>query len=161
MVPGGLTKQERRALTKSKMEEKTKRKGKGAKGEAKPGELGTLARASEITARPGSFLRTFGQSDREVIENASDQSTVPQALELLNGPVAAAVGSPGSVLGKALGQAATPEAKIETLYTAVLSRKPKSDETARLLEVVAEKGDEAYDEIVWALLNGSQFLFVQ
>lgn len=160
-VPGGLTKKERRALAKSKTEEKAKRKGKGAKGEAKPGETGILARASEITARPGSFLRTFGQSDREVIENASDEPTVPQALELLNGPVTAAVSSPGSVLGKALGEAATPEAKIETLYTAVLSRRPDAAETARLLEVVAEKGEEAYDEIAWALLNGAQFLFVQ
>ena len=163
----GLSKEERRALQKAKMEEKskmaerTKKKGKGGKGEAAPGELGMLARASEITARPGSFLRTFGQSDREVIENASDEATVPQALELLNGPVSAALANPESALAKQLQTATSPEGRIETIYTAMLSRKPSAEESARLLKEVSAKGDQAYDDIVWAVLNGSQFLFVQ
>ncbi|HQW30557.1 MAG TPA: DUF1553 domain-containing protein, partial [Verrucomicrobiales bacterium] len=120
-----------------------------------------LARASEITARPGSFLRTFGQSDREVIENASDEATVPQALELLNGPVSAALANPGSALAKQLQTATSPEGRIETIYTAMLSRKPSPEETARLLKEVSANGEKAYDDIVWAVLNGSQFLFVQ
>ena len=166
-IPEGLDKKARRALIKAQMEEKTvkaekaAKKGKGAKGEAPPGELGTLARASEITARPGSFLRTFGQSDREVIENASDEATVPQALELLNGPVSAALANPGSALAKQLQTATSPEGRIETIYTAMLSRKPSPEETARLLQEVSANGEKAYDDIVWAVLNGSQFLFVQ
>lgn len=166
-LPEGLNKQERRALLKSQMEgktkasEKTKKRGKGAKGEAGPGELGILARASEITARPGSFLRTFGQSDREVIENASDEATVPQALELLNGPVSAAISNPGSHLAKELRSSPSPEDRIETIYTAMLSRKPTSKEAARLLKEVTTNGDRAYNDIVWAVLNSSQFLFIQ
>lgn len=158
-----LSKQERRALIRSRAAEaeKRKEKGKGSRGEGKPGDLGTLARASEITARPGSFLRTFGQSDREVIENASEEATVPQALELLNGPVAAALTNAGSVLGKELREAPTPEAKIEALYTAMLARKPSAVETERLLKEVAARGEKAYDDIAWAVLNGSQFLFIQ
>ncbi|MCB1206975.1 MAG: DUF1549 domain-containing protein [Verrucomicrobiae bacterium] len=160
-LPEGLSKQERRALIKSRAAEVSKRKEKGNKRGGKTGELGTLARASEITARPGSFLRTFGQSDREVIENASEEATVPQALELLNGPVAIALTNPGSVLGKELQEASTPEAKIETLYTAMLARKPSAGETDRLLKEINDRGEEAYDDIVWAVLNGSQFLFIQ
>lgn len=159
--PEGLSKQERRALIKSRAAEASKRKEKGNKRGGKTGELGTLARASEITARPGSFLRTFGQSDREVIENASEEATVPQALELLNGPVATALTNPGSVLGKDLQESSTPEAKIETLYTAMLARKPSAGETDRLLKEISDRGEEAYDDIVWAVLNGSQFLFIQ
>ena len=163
-LPEGMTKKERRALLQSKGEEKAKKTakgGKGNKGEAKPGELGTLARASEITARPGSFLRTFGQSDREVIENANDEATVPQALELLNGPIASALTNPGAVLAKTLQAAPTPESKIEAIYTAMLARKPSPAETSRLLEEVKTRGDQAYQDIAWAVLNGSQFLFVQ
>jgi len=158
-----LSKKERRALLKSRQGKKSTdaKKRRGAKGEAKEGDLGTLARASEITARPGSFLRTFGQSDREVIENASDEATVPQALELLNGPVAAALASSGSVLGKALLESPSPEAKITTLYTAMLSRAPVEKETSRLLEEIAARGDEAYEDAVWALLNSQQFLYIQ
>lgn len=163
-LPEGMTKKERRALLQSKGEEKAKKSAKGGKankGEAKPGELGTLARASEITARPGSFLRTFGQSDREVIENANDEATVPQALELLNGPIASALTNPGAVLAKTLQASLTPEAKIEAIYTAMLARKPSPAETSRLLEEVKTHGDQAYQDIAWAVLNGSQFLFVQ
>ena len=44
-----------------------------------------LMRASEIPtpAPPGHFLREFGQSDREIIENSNRQASVPQALTCL------------------------------------------------------------------------------
>jgi hypothetical protein len=160
----GISRKERKALMMSKVADaKAKRKKgtKGSKGEAKPGDLGTLARASEISARPGSFLRTFGQSDREIIENASEEATVPQALELLNGPVSAAVVNPGSVLGREILKAGSPEGKIETIYTSILARKPTTEESERLLQEVSSRGDEAYNDIVWAVLNGSQFLFIE
>jgi|APTNR8051073442_1049403.scaffolds.fasta_scaffold03926_2 hypothetical protein len=160
-MSGEMTRKERRARMQAKAKRKPAAKGKGSRKEAPERELGTLARASEIAARPGSFLRTFGQSDREVIENASDEATVPQALELLNGPVAAAVADPGSVLGRELVKAETPEAKIRAIYTAMLSRAPKEKEVSRILEEVAAKGDGAYDDAVWAVLNSTQFLYIR
>ena len=62
------------------------------------------ARASELTtpAPRGHFLRDFGQSDRNVIENANDQASVPQVLNLLNGPLAPALTNRFSVLGRRL-----------------------------------------------------------
>ena len=44
-------------------------------------------RAAEIEspAPRGHYLREFGQSDREMIENSNSDASVPQALALMNG----------------------------------------------------------------------------
>ena len=70
-----------------------------------------MARASELEspARRGHFLRDFGQSDREVIENAADNASVPQALNLLNGPMVQALTNKYAVFGKRVHAAGTPE----------------------------------------------------
>jgi hypothetical protein len=107
------------------------------------------------------MLRTFGQSDREVIENASADASVPQALTLLNSPVIQAVSSPVSDLSRHLQKAGTPEQKLSTLYTALLSRKPTSAEQAVLSSVIRERGPNAIEDVTHALLTGSQFLFIQ
>ncbi|MCA1964132.1 MAG: DUF1553 domain-containing protein, partial [Prosthecobacter sp.] len=124
---------------------------------------GLNIRASELPspAKPGHMLRTFGQSDREVIENASADASVPQALTLLNSPVIQAVSSPASDLSRHLQKAGTPEQKLSTLYTALLSRKPTSAEQAVLSSVIRERGPNAIEDVTHALLTGSQFLFIQ
>lgn len=121
------------------------------------------ARASELRSpeRPGHFLRTFGQSDREVIENSSDDASVPQALTLLNGPLVETLTSPLSLLNQQLAKAGTPEQKVTLLYEALLSRRPTNNERAMLDGVVRERGDKALGDITHALLTGSQFLFIQ
>ena len=52
-------------------------------------QFGQDMRASELSSPMpnGHFLRQFGQSDREVIENASTESIVTQVLSILNGHV--------------------------------------------------------------------------
>jgi hypothetical protein len=121
------------------------------------------ARASELPspARPGHFLRTFGQSDREVIDNSSDDASVPQALTLLNGPLVETITSPLSLLNQQLAKAGAPEQKVTLLYEALLSRRPTNNERAVLDSVVRERGDKALADITHALLTGSQFLFIQ
>lgn len=123
--------------------------------------LATRASEQPSPARPGSFLRTFGQSDRELIQNASDDASVPQALTLLNGPVADILSSPASQLNQDLAKAKTYAAKLETLYLALLGRKPSADEQGVLNGVVKERGDKAVTDVTHALITGSQFLFVQ
>ncbi len=125
--------------------------------------MGLTARASEqpSPARPGTFLRTFGQSDRELIQNASDDASVPQALTLLNGPAADVINNPASKLNQALAQAGSPAQKIATLYQALLSRAPTANEQAILDGVIKERGDKAVADVTHALITGSQFLFVQ
>jgi len=121
------------------------------------------ARASELPspARPGHFLRTFGQSDREVIENASKDASVPQALALLNGPMIEALISPGSLLNQQLAKAGSPDQKAAMLYEALLCRRPSHNEQAMLSSVLHERGAQALPDITHALLTGSQFLFIQ
>ena len=125
--------------------------------------LGLTSRASEqpSPARPGTFLRTFGQSDRELIQNASDDASVPQALTLLNGPAADVINNPASKLNQAIAKAGSPSDKIVTLYQALLSRAPTANEQAILNNVIKERGDKAVADVTHALITGSQFLFVQ
>lgn len=125
--------------------------------------MGLTSRASEqpSPARPGTFLRTFGQSDRELIQNASDDASVPQALTLLNGPAADVINNPASKLNQAIAKAGSPSDKIATLYHALLSRAPTSQEQAILNSVIKERGDKAVADVTHALITGSQFLFVQ
>ena len=125
--------------------------------------MGLTSRASEqpSPARPGTFLRTFGQSDRELIQNASDDASVPQALTLLNGPAAAVINNPASKLNQAIAKAGSPTQKITTLYQALLSRTPTASEQAVLDTVIKERGDKAVADVTHALITGSQFLFVQ
>jgi hypothetical protein len=125
--------------------------------------LNLSARASELPSptRPGHFLRTFGQSDREVIENASDDATVPQALALLNSPASEIINHPDSDLGRQVEKAPTSQARVELLYQAYLSRLPTADEQQVLQEVLHDRGDSALEDISHALLASSQFLYIQ
>ncbi len=122
-----------------------------------------VSRASELPspARPGHFLRTFGQSDREVIDNANEDASVPQALTLLNGPVVQTLTSPVSLLSQQLAKAGAPDQKVALLYEALLSRRPTNNERATLDSVIHERGNNAIEDITHALITGSQFLFIQ
>ena len=122
-----------------------------------------MARAVELEspARRGHFLRDFGQSDRDVIENATSNASVPQALYLLNSPLGIAISNPNSVLGARLEQSGDPKEKIETIYRAMLTRKPTDREVARILTDYETHGEETIEDLVWALLNSRQFLFIQ
>ncbi len=122
-----------------------------------------MARAVELEspARRGHFLRDFGQSDRDVIENASSNASVPQALYLLNSPLSVAISNPNSVLGAQLEKATDPAEKIDTIYRVMLTRKPTDREEGRILTEYESYGEEAIEDLVWALLNSRQFLFIQ
>ena len=125
--------------------------------------LNLTHRASEISspAKPGHFLRTFGQSDREQISNASDDASVPQALALLNGPVSEVLNNPLSKLRRELSEAASPEQKMDMLYMAFLSRHPNDAEKGVMNQVIADRGDKAVADVTHALVTGAQFLFIQ
>jgi hypothetical protein len=98
-------------------------------------------RASEIVtpAPPGHFLREFGQSDREIIENSNKQASVPQALTLLNGIIYGGVFNPQSPLSKNLSRVDSEEEKIKVLFLSILNRKPSSMEIKDCLEIVKRK----------------------
>ena len=100
-----------------------------------------LMRASEITtpAPPGHFLREFGQSDREMIENSNRQASVPQALTLLNGVLYGAVFSPQSQLSKNLSHPQSDQEKLEVIFLTLLNRKPNAEAVKNCMEIVKGK----------------------
>jgi len=122
-----------------------------------------MARASELEspARRGHFLREFGQSDREVIENAANAASVPQALNLLNGPMVDALTNQFAVFGRRLHDAGDPEEKIRMIFQGMLTRDPNAREMELARAEIAAKGEAGYAGLVWTLLNTQQFIFVQ
>ncbi len=140
-----------------RIEELKKKAGRGG------AQITAAVRASELPSPSprGHFLRTFGQSDRETIENASREAAVPQALNLLNGPIADSLLNPATPFMKSVEAAGETTAKVDAIYLALLSRKATADEQKLLQSVFAERGENAISDITHALLNTSTFLFVQ
>ncbi|NNE91349.1 MAG: DUF1553 domain-containing protein, partial [Verrucomicrobiales bacterium] len=127
------------------------------------GLVSQMARASELEspARRGHFLREFGQSDREVIENAAYHASVPQALNLLNGSIVEALTNKYAVFGKRIHEAGDPDEKTKMIFQAMLTREPNKREMELARNEIEQHGDNAYEGLVWALLNTQQFIFVQ
>jgi len=90
-----------------------------------------IYRASELQtpAQPGHFLQEFGQSDREIADNANRDASVTQALTLLNGTFYAALFNKESPLMKKLNEATNAKEKIDILFLSILNRLPTSEES--------------------------------
>jgi hypothetical protein len=121
-----------------------------------------LIRASELSAPtpPEHFLRKFGQSSREIIEGGSSESDVTQILSLINGHVEKnIVAESKAVVYKAIDAAAAPEDKVKAAFLAILTRYPTPAELDLLLPE-AKKGREGIKNILYALLNSNEFIFI-
>ena len=121
-------------------------------------------RASELPspAPPGHFLREFGQSDRETIENANAEPAVNQVLSLMNGTIEKRIiSNPRTVLMTNLVAADSPVKKINTVFLSMLSRYPTRDERSTWLAAARADGQEAANDLIWTLANTSEFMFVR
>lgn len=124
-----------------------------------------MLRAADLRspAPNGHFLREFGQSDRELVENANDDASVGQALMLLNGKVFSNLMNRYTVIARAMDKAKAegPEAVIDTVYLSLLSRKATPEEKA-LLKPIADNADSTdRGDVLWTVLNTRQFFFIQ
>ena len=120
-------------------------------------------RASELPspAPGGHFLREFGQSNREIIENAVQEATVSQALDLMNGPLYEKIMmEKGQMMTRFYG-ASNDEGRMNAIFFSLYSRKPTDTEKAIVAETVQEKGKDGWKHVIWALLNTREFVFVQ
>lgn len=131
---------------------------------SRPGPANGIARASELPAPApaGHFLREFGQSDRELIASSTKEANVAQILEIMNGHVEKMVvsNSGASVYG-ALKKGTTEADKVRYIYYAVLSRAPSDREMNMLMRDVIDGSRESYQNLVAALLQTHEFMFVQ
>lgn len=119
----------------------------------RPANAAAAARLRNITPRT-QFVSFFkGEENAEATEY---QAGIPQVLRLMNSPQLnnAAMLAPLLKSGKSPGQV------IEQLYLATLSRRPTSHELERTLALVRKHADEprqAFGDVLWVLLNSSEF----
>jgi hypothetical protein len=121
-----------------------------------------LLRASELRSPtpPDHFLRKFGQSSREVIEGASTDSDVTQVLSLINGHVEKnIVGDSKAIVYQAIDAATSPQDKVKAAFLTILSRPPTPAELDLMLPE-AQKGRDGIKNIIYALLNSNEFIFI-
>src|SRR5262249_30393487 len=88
--------------------------------------------------------------------------TIPQALVMMNsGLVHAYTSASGkTVLARMLDENKTDDEIVTALYERVLARKPNAEETNICRRYVKKVGDrkEALEDILWSLVNSTEFL---
>jgi hypothetical protein len=116
-------------------------------------------RAAELDspAPRGHYLREFGQSDRDLIDNANSDASMPQALVLMNSELFEAILKPHTQLRLNLAAAKYPDDQLTALYLTLLSRLPTEAEQAAW----AKSGLSSPEDLVFALINTQQFIFVR
>jgi len=126
---------------------------------------GTRAIELPDEAIASSFLDAFGRPKRDTpceCERVSDAS-LGQSLMLLNsGEVQGKLSAAGG-RAEALAKDPRPHAeKVEELFWTAFGRAPSSGETASALDHLTARPDktrEAYEDIIWALVNAKEFQF--
>ena len=112
------------------------------------------------------FLALFDGADTNASTGVRTSSLVPlQALYLMNNQFIADRTSleKNRTLATLAEQRTTTARKVASLYLAVLSRKPRPDETKRFVKYIESGGPkkdskEALADVFWSLLNSAEFL---
>jgi hypothetical protein len=140
----------------------TKEKEKGYRAFAEYREK-NLVRAADLKhpAPNGHFLRQFGQSDRELIENSSRDASVMQALMMMNGGMLRHAISLYSPLSRELKGAKNDDEAIDIICLSTLSRRATPEEKQVLVPMLAGDRSTGRGDAIWTMLNTRQFLFIQ
>ena len=128
---------------------------KGAKGAGKSEQTQRL-----IMMLTAQFRNTF--EDDEGSEAVEFAGTIPSALLMMNSQIVAGGTTDRRFNGFAdmLSKHPTPEAKVKAIFLSCLSRTPSSGEASRWLShVQTSTGNGGYEDLMWTLLNTSEFLF--
>lgn len=123
----------------------------------------TMLRAADLRspAPNGHFLRTFGQSDRELVDNRNDEASVTQALALLNGSTFNDLLNPYTVVSRSLQRAKTATEAADIIFLTLFSRKASAEEKALLMPVIEADAQKGRGDALWAALNTRQFYFIE
>jgi hypothetical protein len=152
------------------MEGSSKAKGKAA---AKPaGEMmenasltynGMVLRRASTLEQPapnGHFLIDFGQSPRALIDGSVKTGSVPKVLMMMNGKAQQMLTSKDSLIFRTMEKVKSPPEKVEALFVSVLNRRPTLAEKD-IAKRALSGGDEGYANMIWALINTREFIFIQ
>jgi hypothetical protein len=126
----------------------------------------TLARASElpIPVPANHFLRQFGQGDRELIDTASTDGSVSQVLTMFNGQITHMMLENGSVIYDNVMRGTSFRNRVEIVFLSILNRFPtKAEMKIAQEEIMAnrKKAGAGFGNVIWALVNTKEFLFIQ
>ncbi len=100
-------------------------------------------------------LRLLGRASREWADQSEAPLTHALARFIMNSPLIADVSASPALLSTA----ARPESKVEQLFLTTLNRFPQPTEQAAALRHLAENPTTGTQDIAWALLNTTEFLF--
>ncbi len=122
-----------------------------------------LLRASELPQPlpAGHFIRQFGQSERDIINDSHTDGTVPQLLTMFNGAVTHMMLERGSVIYNEVMKEKEMEDQIDVIFRSMLNRVPNTREAAAAKGEMKKAGAAGYGNVIWALLNTREFLFIQ
>jgi hypothetical protein len=109
------------------------------------------------------FLKTFGASPRDSV-NASEtrlEPTLAQALHLVNGNTIEQKLNRSQIVPSMLKAGKKPGEIIDELFIRTLARKPSETESRKMMALVSSNpGEKAgYDDVLWALVNSTEFEF--
>jgi hypothetical protein len=104
------------------------------------------------------FVYTF--EDDEMNESENFSGTITQALLMMNSDLAEKVTEkkPGNFLSRLVNNVEDPEERIEIIYLNTVARYPTEKEMDKLLNKSEDKAN-LYEDLQWALLNSSEFIF--
>lgn len=112
------------------------------------------------------FMKIFGQPARESVCacERSDDVNLSQALALSNGRwVQGKVAHPDSRVKRQLREGKSHREIVENCYLAAYSRRPSEKEFQLFEKYVADSKsrsvDEAFEDLLWGLINSTEFLF--
>ncbi|NQW48965.1 MAG: cell surface protein, partial [Planctomycetes bacterium] len=109
------------------------------------------------------FFHTFGRASRATVAAAETkrEPTLSQALHLAVGDSVRDRLSSGGVIKTLIETKSTPEDIIDELFIRGLSRRPTTKEMTAMRELVGDdvKDQAVYEDILWSLLNSTEFLF--
>ena len=120
-----------------------------------------LLRASELSqpAPDNHFLRMFGQSSRDLVNDSSVEGSIPQSLMLMNGGVQNLLYDRDARLSKMLRRSVDFKSTVQFLFLSFFCRPPTPDEMNTIEEAIAAGMKK--EDLTWALFNSTEFLFVQ
>jgi len=120
-----------------------------------------LLRASELSqpAPDNHFLRMFGQSSRDLVNDSSAEGSIPQALMLMNGGVQYLLYDRDARLSKMLKRSGNFRSAVQFLFMSFFCRPPTPEEMNAIEQSLAQGMKK--EDLSWALFNSTEFLFVQ
>ena len=126
-----------------------------------------LVRSSELplqTLPLSHFLSQFGVGDRDSIQSSSEGATVPQVLTMFNGWTTHTMLERGSVIYDNVAKQKTSKGAVDTIFLSILARRPTVTElglSRREIESDAQSPAAGCGNLIWALLNTREFMFIQ